>query len=91
MWHLVQSHNEYILIETDSNNITLGWILTAHKTHKSRWNKSIMDLCGEYRKETSPENFYEWVNAYGYTVLLSFDAPNEPLKYIIKHHPEFLI
>lgn len=91
MWHLVQSYDEYILIETDSNNTTLGWILTTHKTHKSPWNKSIMNLCGEYRKETSPENLYEWANEYGYTVLLSFDTSKEPLKYIIKHHPEFLI
>lgn len=91
MWHLVQYNNEYTLIETDSNNTILGWILTTHKTHKSRWNKSIMNLCGEYRKETSPENLFEWANEYGYTVLLSFDTSKEPLKYIIKHHPEFLI
>ncbi len=88
MWHLVQSDNEYILIETDSNNTTLGWILS---THKSSWSKSVMNLCGEYRKETSPENLYKWANDYGYTVLLSFDTSSEPLKYIIKHHPEFLI
>lgn len=91
MWHLVQFDNEYILIETDSNNTTLGWILTAHKTHKSPWSKSIMDLCGEYRKETFPEDLYKWVNDSGYIVLLSFDTTSEPLKYIIKHHPEFLI
>ena len=91
MWHLVQFYDEYILIETDSNNTTLGWILAAHKTHKNPWSKSITELCGEYEKETSPENLYEWVNDYGYTVLLSFDTPSEPLKYIIKHHPEFLI
>lgn len=91
MWHLVQSDNEYILIETDSNNTTLGWILTTHKTHKSPWSKSITGLCGEYRKDTFPGNLYKWVNDYGHTVLLSFDTPNEPLKYIIKHHPEFLI
>ena len=91
MWHLVQSYDKYILIETDSNNITLGWILTTHKTYKSPWSKSIMELHGEYRKETSPENLYKWANAYGYTVLLSFDTSSEPLKYIIKYHPEFLI
>lgn len=56
MWHLVQFDNEYILIETDSSNTTLGWILT---THKSPWDKSIMNLCGEYRKDTSPENLFE--------------------------------
>ena len=91
MWHLVQFDNEYLLIETDSNNATLGWILTTHKTHKSPWSKSITELCGEYRKDTFPENLYEWANNYGYTVLLSFDTSSEPLKYIIKHHPEFLI
>lgn len=91
MWHLVQSHNEYILIETDSNNATLGWILATHKTHKSPWNKSIMNLCGEYQKDTSPENLYEWVEEYDYTILLSFNTFGKPLKYIIKHHPEFLI
>ena len=91
MWHLVQSDNEYILIETDSNNTTLGWILSTHKTHKNPWSKSIMGLCGEYQKDTSPENLYTWIKEYGYTVLLSFDTPSEPLKYIIKHHPEFLI
>lgn len=88
MWHLVQFDNEYILIETDSNNVTLGWILTAHK---SPWSKSIMELCGEYRKETSPENLYEWVEEYDYTILLSFNTSGKPLEYIIKHHPEFLI
>ena len=91
MWHLVQSDNEYLLIETDSNNTTLGWVLTTRKTHKSPWSKSITELCGEYRKDTSPENFYEWVNDHEYTVLLSFDTRKEPLKYIIQHHPEFLI
>ena len=88
MWHLVQSDNSYILIETDSNNTTLGWILNKRS---SAWGNSITELCGNYRKETSPENLYEWANDYGYTVLLSFDTPSEPLKYIIKHHPEFLI
>lgn len=91
MWHLVQSDNEYILIETDSNNTTLGWILTARKTHKSPWNKSIMDLCGDYRKDTYPENLYTWIKEYDYTILLSFNTSGKPLKYIIKHHPEFLI
>ena len=91
MWHLVQFYDEYILIETDSNNTTLGWILAAHKTHKNPWSKSITELCGEYEKETSPENFYEWANEYEHTVLLSFDTSKDPLKYIIKHHPEFLI
>lgn len=91
MWHLVQSNNEYILIETDSNNTTLGWILTARKTHRNSWSKSIMDLCGDYRKDTYPENLYTWIKEYGYTILLSFNTSGEPLKYIIKHHPEFLI
>lgn len=91
MWHLVQSDNEYILIETDSNNTTLGWILAARKTHRNSWSKSIMDLCGDYRKDTYPENLYTWIKEYGYTILLSFNTSGEPLKYIIKHHPEFLI
>ena len=91
MWHLIQSDNEYILIETDSNNTTLGSILATHKTYKSSWSKSIMNLCGEYRKDTYPEDLYKWVNEYEYTVLLSFDTPGKPLKYIIKHHPELLI
>lgn len=88
MWHLIQSDNEYILIETDSTGTTLGWIPTKCS---GTWSSNIAELCGNYRKDTSPENLYEWVNDYGYTVLLSFDTPNEPLKYIIKHHPEFLI
>jgi len=88
MWHLVQSGNEYILIETDSNNATLGWILTKRS---GAWSKSIMDLCGDYRKDTYPENLYTWIKEYDYTILLSFNTSGEPLKYIIKHHPEFLI
>lgn len=88
MWHLIQANNEYILIKTDSNNTTLGWILTARRTS---WSKSIMDLCGDYRKDTYPENLYTWIKEYDYTILLSFNTSREPLKYIIKHHPEFLI
>lgn len=88
MWHLIQSDNEYILIETDSTDTTLGWILSKRS---GAWSSNITELCGNYRKDTSPENLYEWANDYEYTVLLSFDTPNEPLKYIIKHHPEFLI
>jgi len=88
MWHLVQSGNEYILIETNSNNATLGWILTKRS---GAWSKSIMDLCGDYRKDTYPENLYTWIKEYDYTILLSFNTSGEPLKYIIKHHPEFLI
>lgn len=88
MWHLVQSGNEYILIETDSNDITLGWVLTKRS---GAWGNSIAELCGDYRKDTYPENLYTWIKEYDYTILLSFNTSGKPLKYIIKHHPEFLI
>ena len=88
MWHLVQSDNEYLLIETDSTGTTLGWILTKCS---DTWSSNITELCGNYRKETSPENLYDWVEEYSYTILLSFNTSSHPLDYIIKHHPELLI
>lgn len=88
MWHLIQSDNEYILIETDSTDTTLGWILTKRS---GAWNSNITELYGNYQKEISPENLYEWVKEYDYTILLSFNTSEKPLKYIIKHHPELLI
>ena len=56
MWHLVQSDNEYVLIETDSTGTTLGWMLTKRS---GAWSSNITELCGNYRKEASPENLYE--------------------------------
>ena len=58
MWRLIKADNQYILIETDSTDTALGWILTKRS---GAWSSNITELCGNYRKEISPENLYKWV------------------------------